>query len=131
MELGNPPLYAEANRVARDMDFSLLKQLGPFICVLCVITSFGEDKKARKDKLTTGDRLKFSAKGHLAKCFLLWRGARMKDEWISDYEQKLVDCLTNNAKDCVFLPGYTSCSKSMQVALKFAFANQNHETQPT
>ena len=131
MELGSPPLYAEANRVARDMDFSLLKQLGPFIRALYVITSYGEDKKARKDKIKTGDRVKFCATGHMARGFLLWRGAGMKDEWIGEYEQKMVEGLTNRAKDYVFLPGHTSCSKSMHVALKFAFANQSHDPEPT
>ena len=42
MELGNPPLYAEANRVARDMDLSYLKELGPFVCALGRITLFSE-----------------------------------------------------------------------------------------
>ena len=31
MEIGSPPLYNEANRVARDMDLTLLSELGPFV----------------------------------------------------------------------------------------------------
>ncbi len=31
MELGSPQLYAEANRVARDKDFTMLQELGPFL----------------------------------------------------------------------------------------------------
>ena len=42
MELGTPPLYAEVNRVARDMDFSLLKELGPFLKTLMMITCAAE-----------------------------------------------------------------------------------------
>jgi len=38
MELGTPQLYAEVNRVARDMDFTQLKELGPFIRALGEIT---------------------------------------------------------------------------------------------
>lgn len=34
MELGNPQLYAEINRVQRDMDLSLLKELSPIIRAL-------------------------------------------------------------------------------------------------
>ena len=49
MELGNPQLYAEANRVVRDMDLSLLKELGPFIKALEAATMFGEKYKHRND----------------------------------------------------------------------------------
>lgn len=38
MELGTPPLYSEVNRVAREMDFTLLKELGPFLQVMSFIT---------------------------------------------------------------------------------------------
>lgn len=31
MELGCPQLYAEANRVAREMDVTHLKELGPYL----------------------------------------------------------------------------------------------------
>ena len=31
MELGDPPLYAEANRVARELDPHYLSKLGPFL----------------------------------------------------------------------------------------------------
>ena len=31
MEIGSPPLYAEMNRVARDMDTTHLKTLGPIL----------------------------------------------------------------------------------------------------
>ena len=38
MELGTPPLYYEANKVAREMDEDFLKELGPFLRALYVIT---------------------------------------------------------------------------------------------
>ena len=38
MEIGSPSLYAEANRVARDVDRSYLKELGPFLRCLNIIT---------------------------------------------------------------------------------------------
>ena len=34
MELGTPPLYAEVNRVVREMDMKLLQDFGPFLKVL-------------------------------------------------------------------------------------------------
>ena len=54
MELGTPPLYSESNRVARDMDLSLLKELGPFLKVLSRITYFSEHMKEPEDKIKTG-----------------------------------------------------------------------------
>ena len=55
MEFGSPPLYAEANRVAREMDLTYLKELGPFLKALYMITLYSESKKKKNDKVTTGD----------------------------------------------------------------------------
>ena len=46
MEIGSPPLYAEANRVARDNDLNFVKELGPFLQALGKITSQLEVKKS-------------------------------------------------------------------------------------
>ena len=42
MELGSPPLYAELNRVARDMDLTQLTNLGPIAKALFIITLYAE-----------------------------------------------------------------------------------------
>ena len=42
MELGSPQLYSEANRVARDMDRTHLRELGPFLRALGQITASAE-----------------------------------------------------------------------------------------
>ena len=83
MEFGSPPLYAEANRVARDMDLTFLKELGPFLKALSEITYYSEDYKKKNDKETTGKELG----GDLCGSFLLWRGAPMKEQWIQPYQQ--------------------------------------------
>ena len=49
MELGTPPLYSVANRAARDMDMSLLEDLGPFNQALCNITYGAEHYKDEDD----------------------------------------------------------------------------------
>ena len=54
LELGQPPLYAESNRVARDMDFTSLKELGPFVRVLHEVTYGAEANRNPEDKITTG-----------------------------------------------------------------------------
>ena len=88
MELGSPALYAEANRVAREMDFTLLKELGPFLQALFRITHWGEYKKNTDDKIETGEMIrdnygtKYDKMDNMCGAFLLWRGAAMKEEWI-------------------------------------------------
>ena len=61
MELGDPPLYAEVNRVCRFMDKRQLANLGPFIRALKNITEFAEGEKVSEEKQ--------------AGTFLLFRGA--------------------------------------------------------
>lgn len=112
MELGSPPLYAEVNRVARDMDLSNLKELGPYLKTLSEITRFAESYREEGDKITPGEEIG-SAKANLSGCFLLFRGAQMKPEWIKPYKD-------NVGKAPVFLPGNTSTSRNPLVALGFA-----------
>ena len=45
MELGTPSLYADANRVARELDQSYVKELGPYLRVLGKITLASERNK--------------------------------------------------------------------------------------
>ena len=54
MEIGNPKLYAEANRVARDQDKTFLKELGPFLHALGRVTIVAESNKSQGDKVATG-----------------------------------------------------------------------------
>ena len=77
MELGQPALYLELNRVSRDMDLSLLKQLGPFARALCYICTAAETNKKEEDKILNGEEFG-GEEYNLAGCFLLWRGAAMK-----------------------------------------------------
>lgn len=45
MELGIPPLYAEVNRVEREMDKNYLEQLGPYVRALREVIQFSEFNK--------------------------------------------------------------------------------------
>lgn len=54
MELGDPPLYAEVNRVIREMDLTHLQYLGPFVQALGDISCWGEKNKLAEDKIKTG-----------------------------------------------------------------------------
>ena len=54
MEIGSPQLFAEANRVTRDNDKSYLKELGPFLRCLNVITLRAEYFKKTDDRIKTG-----------------------------------------------------------------------------
>ena len=54
MELGSPPLYAELNRVAREMDFTQLDNLGPILKCLERICKWAEHERNEDDKIKTG-----------------------------------------------------------------------------
>ena len=54
MEIGNPPLYAQLNKVARDMDMSLLDSLGPFARTFKAVTSSADGERTEEDKIKTG-----------------------------------------------------------------------------
>lgn len=53
-EFGTPPLYAELNRVARDMDLDYLDTLGPYARALSEITLQAEQARNEDDKIKTG-----------------------------------------------------------------------------
>ena len=76
MELGSPPLYAELNRVARDMDLTQLTNLGPILRALFFITFFAEKHRSDSDKIMPGTQIG-GVFGNMAGCFLLFRGVQM------------------------------------------------------
>ena len=55
MELGDPPIYAILNRVAREMDIRYLKELGPFSMALGIIALRAEHFKNATDLMVTGE----------------------------------------------------------------------------
>ena len=81
MEFGQPPLYAEANRVARDFDLNYIKELGPFLRCLFLVTNQTVFHFKKEDQILQGSVIG-GAKENVAGAFLLWRGATMKKEWI-------------------------------------------------
>lgn len=55
MELGQPPMYTEINRVCRLMDLSKLQTLGPYINALGIVTHISEKNRDNSDKIKTGE----------------------------------------------------------------------------
>ena len=83
MEFGDPPLYYELNRAARERDYSLLKSLGPFAQALSKISASSEKYRNEWDKIPNGEQMLFQEGGqmyNLHGCFLLWRGVTMLPE---------------------------------------------------
>ena len=77
MELGDPPLYAELNRVARDMDLTQLKNLGPIQKAMNSITNGAEKYRTADDKIKNGVQIKYKLGGvydNIAGVFMLFRG---------------------------------------------------------
>lgn len=122
MELGSPPLYAEVNRVARDMDLSQLRQLGPFLRALSLVTQWSEKKKLPGDLITPGKYLG-GVEDNIAGAFLITRGAPMKTEWTEPFVQSV-------GGDFVHLSSNTSWSRNPKVALDFALKTEKPDHVP-
>lgn len=73
---------------------------------------------------------------NLSGIMLLWRGASMKEEWITPYEDVLFDKKAfsqGSLKGCpmtVRMESYTSCSQNLSVGLKFALKKPKEGSQP-
>lgn len=109
MEFGSPPLYEVANRVARELDTTHMETLGPFIMALSHVSATAEMGKPLRDKYVSGN-IFGGVNRNLAGALLLWRGASMKEEWLVPYYDRL-------GKNKIGLPGNTSCSRDIKVAL--------------
>ena len=118
MELGSPPLYMELNRACRQMDLTKLPQLGPFAYALSCVCRWGDSKKKKADKILHGSTI---WKG-LTGCFLLWRGASMKQVWIQPY--------LDNVGKVVHPAGSNSYSRNLTVALGYSFKDQAQDKIP-
>ena len=116
MEWGQPPLYAEVNRVTRELDMSEIENLGPFINILFWVLNAGEDKRSETDKIPSG-KMRGGVEFNYAGCFMVWRGCAMDPDWVDPWEEKSI------TKEMVHLPCNTSTSRNMKTALKFAFDN--------
>ena len=60
--------------------------------------------------------------GNFGGAFMLWRGTKMKQEWVIPYYEMV-------GGNHINIPGNTSCSRDMKVALGFALdkPKQDHE----
>lgn len=136
MEFGDPPLYAEINRTMRDWDLRYLNSLGPYAACLSYPSHYAENKRLPGDSITTGQDIEKTMGGveyNLGGIYLLFRGVRMKKEWIDPYEQNITfkhprhtkaDGFATGLPYLVNLRGYTSCSLELEVAFSFAFQGQ-------
>ena len=88
MEFGTPPFYSALNKAAREMDMTQLDHLGPFANALYWVCLSAENNKEKKDKIPTGESFS-RVFGNLSGCFLLWRGAQMKQEWLDPFLNKI------------------------------------------
>ena len=71
--------------MARDMDLTYLKELGPFLKALGEITYYSEENKKDYEQITIGNVINPNLLGNLGGSFMLWRGAAMKDAWVDPY----------------------------------------------
>ena len=114
MELGSPPLYSAVNKACREMDESVLSNLGPFIRALHLVCEYAESNKKQTEKITEGKTLNARVKFNLGGAFLLWRGAVMGEDQLQPF--------VANQGTWIHLKGHTSCSRSPKIALDFAIS---------
>ena len=113
-----PPFYADLNKAIINMDESKINTLGPFAKALFwIVFRSWESEKVRDDAIRYGLNNGFGGEnplGFFSECFLLFKGAVMKKEWLYDWYKR------SNSDESVTLQGKTWTSKSMFTALEFS-----------
>ena len=116
-----PPIYYYLNQACRTMDKSKLDTLGPYARVLFYMLGMGRacDGK-RDDKMRMGKDDGKDSKykpttplGYFSQSFFTFRGVKMG-------EQKWFDAYLNKVGQEVNMPGTTSTSSDLGVALGFS-----------
>lgn len=78
--------------------------------------------REENDQIKTGMMIG-GTENNVSGTYMLWRGASMKQEWLQDYAQ--------NIGSSVKFKSVTSMSRSLKVALTFAFNNRQEGFYPT
>jgi len=77
--------------------------------------------KGRDDALERGEDFHSTdSLGYFCRSFLLFRGALMNNEWIDGWRKKV-------GKEYINIPGCTSTSKNLEVALGFSKCHTKYE----
>lgn len=124
MEIGTPPLYAVINKAIRRMDKTYLETLGPLICVLGDACAVGELGRDDEERIPWGMKINPHLENNMGGIFLLFRGGTLADEWIKDWESAKDKKTLMGRPDKICMPGYSSCSEDLGVALRFAFMDK-------
>ena len=116
-----PPIYYYLNQACRTMDKSKLDTLGPYARVLFEMLWLGANcDEERVDKMRVGwddgeysDEEPTTPLGYFSQSFFTFRGVKMG-------EQKWFDAYLNKVGQVVNMPGSTSTSSNLGVALGFS-----------
>lgn len=120
-EFGSPPLYCEINRVSRNMDMTYLETLGPFAQCLHDAADQAEYFRQEGDKMPSGYQISDDDESYnMAGLFILWRGVKLRDSWIKDYEDNTMAKISQEEgyegqPHFIHLPGNISTSQSLAV----------------
>ena len=124
-----PPIYYYLNQACRTMDKSKLDTLGPYAMVLFRMLLGGNwcDEK-RDDKMRLGeddgsDDEPTTPLGYFSQSFFTFRGVKMG-------EQKWFDAYLNKVGQEVNMPGTTSTSSDLGVALGFSKCSKDDIATP-
>ena len=131
-----PPFYEALNKACRELDESKLETLGPFAVAIGGVLGGGylSDIK-RDDALEQGIQFHNpygeldlpvcieSDLGFFCRSFLLFRGALMEKGWMTGWRE---DAGKSGEDSFIHLPGCTSTSKNLDVALGFSGCHKNY-----
>lgn len=121
MEIGTPPLYSVINReiFSQKFNWNTLLMLGPYTKALGIATAFSERQRKETDRLVNGLELK-GIQNNIAGMFLLFRGAKIRNEWIKKYDQASIVNQYDDDIKTIHLSGFQSCSRNLKIGLDFA-----------
>jgi len=116
-----PPIYYYLNQACRTMDKSKLDTLGPYAAVLFRMLEWGvvcDEERVDTMRVGTDDGKDSDWKpttplGYFSQSFFTFRGVKMG-------EQKWFDAYLNKVGQKVNMPGSTSTSSNLGVALGFS-----------
>ena len=128
MEIGEPPLYAEVNKVCRTMDKEYLETLGPFIQSFASVAGGAEKPREEIDQIPTGTSIqKELGKGvdyNMAGMFVLFRGALLEEQWIHEWEMAR-DQKNYDGDPCpMAIPYYLNCTPDLITAMGQALSRE-------
>lgn len=129
-----PPFYEALNNACRSRPFSdsTLQTFGPFACAMNQILFGGHLEQKRFKKIEVGSDQGIDKElGLFGRCFFLYRGVQMREEWIQEWKGKTKSLDSKGVRQYQFarMNGYTSTTKCLLTGIDFSFGLHDPDKQ--